>query len=587
MVKTARGLLGWQTVCHALVLAGIFAFQAINLDSDPSPLVEKYQFNDEGYWNHAARCRVLFGTFVPDEFNQDIIASPLFTLIQWGVFSVGHVSIWTARIQPLVGLWLTLLMVYFLMRPYSSANAALLAAVMLGLLHEMLMYTKWSTPIITQACFLTAILWFWERGKGGSRWWMAASGAALVAAGLTTLLAGHCLPGIALFITVAWLVRKEVDWKGVAVFLGVAILLGIVAVVVYYLPNWEQVKIFWRSVGQANLHNDPRGGPANVRQSLQALPFLELFCSPGVLPLTMLASLWFVDFLARIVKEGVGTVLRGMSTVELYCVCWVLGATPTIIATPTIAPRRFVIFLAPLVVLSTFFVWRACNVRRAGEATSASTEGARPRGLWRIALWCLVAAAWCEGVWMCDSILHSRWLTLAGLNIPPAATTAVCVFVVALAGLYFLARKQVATIAILLICLAAVNIGLNAIWYSHATYTVRDTGRKLRGDSAAKDYLLGHYACELALENEMLPIYPPWGRHRMRMNAWFIDVSKRVSFLASDDGEGELVDQFPAERVSELRQVRLFPIVFGHDEYLYKGALYVVRPPRSVQKAGK
>jgi 4-amino-4-deoxy-L-arabinose transferase-like glycosyltransferase len=260
MKKTARGLLGWQAVCHALVLVAIFAFQAINLDSDPSPLVEKYQFNDEGYWNHAARCRVLFGTFVPDEFNQDIIASPLFTLIQWGVFSVAHVSIWSARIQPLVSLWLTLLMVYFLMRRYASANAALLAVAMLGLLHEMLMYTKWSTPIITQACLLTAILWFWERGKAGSRWWMAACGAALVAAVLTTLLAGHCLPGIALFIVVAWLVRKEVDWKGVAMFLGVALLLGIVAVVAYYLPNWEQVKIFWISVGQANLHNDPRGG---------------------------------------------------------------------------------------------------------------------------------------------------------------------------------------------------------------------------------------------------------------------------------------------------------------------------------------
>ena len=581
MKKTVHKIMGRQAVCHALLLLGLFAFQAINLDSDPSPLVEKYQFNDEGYWNHSARCKVLFGTFVPDEFNQDIIASPLFTLIQWAVFSLSGVSIYSARVLPLVSLWLILLMVYFLVKRHSSANAALLAVALLGLLHEMLMYTKWSTPIITQACLLTAILLCWEYGKTGSRWWMAACGASLVAATLTTLLTFHCLPGILLFLGVAFFIRKEVDWKRIVVFLGVALLLGIVVAVAYYVPNYDQVQIFVRTIGEANFCNDPRGGTANARQSLQALPFLELFCSPGVVPLTMLASLWFIDFLTRIVKDGIGVVLRRMSSVELYSVCWVIGAMPSIIATPTIAPRRFVIFLVPLVVLSSFFTWRVWNAHLTGQAISPSPEVTGRGGWLRIAFWCIIAAVWCECVWMCDSILHTRWLTLAGLGIPPAITTLVCALCVMLAGLYFLSRKTKVTIVLLLIYFFAVNLGLTGIWYSYATYTVRDTSRELRSDTVARDYFLGHYAWELALENKTLPVYPPWGPRRMKMNAWFVEESKRVSFLASDDGEGDLVVQFPAERVSEIRQIRLFPVIFGQDEYIYKGALYVVRPPVS------
>ena len=579
--KTVHGIMGRQTVCHALLFLGLFAFQAINLDSDPSPLVEMYQFNDEGYWNHSARCRVLFGTFVPDEFNQDIIAAPLFTLIQWAVFSLRGVSIYSARLLPLVSLWLTLLMVYFLVKRHSSANTALLAVAMLGLLHEMLMYTRWSTPIITQACFLTAILLFWEYGKTGSRWWMAACGASFVAAVLTTLLTIHCLPGILLFLGVAFFIRKEVDWKQIVVFLGVALFLGIVAAVAYYLPIYDQIQIFARTIGAANFQNDPSAGINNARQSLQALPFLEIFCSPGVVPLTMIASLWFIDFLTRIVREGIGVVLRQMSTVELYSVCWVIGAMPSIIAMPTIAPRRFVIFLVPVVVISSFFIWRVWNAPLTGQATSPSPEATGRGGWWRIAFWCLIAAAWCECLWICDSILHSRWLMLAGLGFPPTITTLVCVLCVVLAGLYFLLKKARLTIVFLLICFFAVNLGLTGIWYSYATYTVRDTSRELGNNTAPRDYFLGHFACELALENETLPVYPPWGRQRMKMNAWFLEESKRAHFLASDDGRGDLIVQFPTERVSEIRHIRLFPVIFGQDEYHYKGLLYIVRPPVS------
>jgi 4-amino-4-deoxy-L-arabinose transferase-like glycosyltransferase len=575
MKKTARKLMTRQTVGPLLVLLGLFAFQAVQLDSDPSQLFEGYQFNDEGYWNHSARCKVLFGTFLPDDFNQDMIASPLFTLIQWGVFSIAGVSLFSARLLPMMSLWLTLLMVYYLVRRNSSSALALLAVLMLGLLHEMLMYTKWSTPIITQACFLTAIALFWELGKRGSRWWMAACGASLAAAVFTTLLALHCLPGILLFLALALWVRREVDVRRIVVFLGVALALGVAVGVFYYLPHLDQVRLFMRTVGSANLANDPSSGRTNAIQSLQALPFLEIFCSPGVAPLTMLASLWLVDLLVRIAREGLATVVTRMHSVELYCTCWILGALPSIIATPTIGSRRFVIFLAPLVVTTTFFlgrVWKATP----SDATTTASHG-RCRGRWPLVGWCLVAAVWCECVWKGDAILHARWLTQAGLNVSPWITATACMLVVGLAGVYFLLRKRNACIAILLGCFVVVNLGLTALWYGFATYTIRDTSRRLRDDLAAKEYFLGYYVWELAFENACLPLYPPWGK-RMRMNEWFIEESKRVSFLINDDGKGDLAVHLSAERLSAIGQIRLFPLLFGDDEYHYKATLYRVKP---------
>ncbi len=562
-----------QAIVHALLFLGLFAFQALHLDSDPSPLFEGYQFNDEGYWNHSARCKVLFGTFVPDEFNQDVIASPLFTLIQWGVFSVTGVSLWTARLLPLVSLWLTLLMTYFLVKRSATANTAMLAVLLLGLMHEMLMYTKWSTPIITQGCLLMAVFWFWERGKSGSRWWMAASAAALVAGILTTLLTIHYLPGIALFWAIAWFLRKEVTWQKFATFAAVAVILGAAAIFLYYGSNYEQIALFKRTVGDANLHNDPRGGSSNLRQSLQALPFLEIFCSPGVAGLTMLMSFWIVDFFGGL-RPGWKNALRQLSSLELYAVCWIVGAIPSIVATPTVAPRRFVIFLIPLCILAAMFLRRLWE-----EVPRVATAVSHRQRLLRIGLWCFLAVVWCETAWKCAEIIDTRWLQMAGMAIPPTLTIVLCAVFLALAAVAVFANKVKAIAAILVGLFFLANLTLTGIWYAHASYTVRDVSRQLGKEYPARTYFLGHFTFELALDNQVLPIYPPWGRHRMRMNDWFIDESYKLTFLASDDGRGDLVVRFPAERVKELGLIRLFPVIFGRDEFAYKGSLYLIQPP--------
>ena len=71
-----------------LAFLGLFAFQAIHLDGDPSPMKGASDIDDEGFWQHNAREKVILGTFLPDELNQALIGSPLFTAAQYGVFSL-------------------------------------------------------------------------------------------------------------------------------------------------------------------------------------------------------------------------------------------------------------------------------------------------------------------------------------------------------------------------------------------------------------------------------------------------------------------------------------------------------------------
>jgi hypothetical protein len=533
------------------------------------------EFNDEGFWNHSARCRVLFGTFVPDEFNQGVIASPLFTLIQWPIFSVCGVSLFSARILPLVSLWLTMLMVYFLMRRCAPANAALLAATMLGALHEMLMYTKWSTPIITEACFLTAVLFFWELGRTGNRWWMAVSGASFVAAALTTLLALHCLSGILLFLAAALFIRRDVDRGRVALFLGAAGILGVLVVVGYYLPNYDQVEIFVRTIAKANIVNTVDNSDSGyVRPSILKLPFLMPFSSPGVVPVMMIALLWLVDFILRMVKEGVLSVLRQMPSVHLYCLCWCVGALPTIVMTPYMPPRRFVIFLVPLVFFASSFAWR---VLAQGGADEEGPRLAKPQRWLRIVLWGIVAAVWCEYQWGAEFAINSRWLYNASITFPQWITSLACVAAAIIAATYYLAGRTVASMLVLLVWFFAVNLAITLTWYSHASYTVRDTSREIRRYSKPREYLTHYWAWQLALENECLPIFSPWD-HRKTMNLWFIDESDRVSFLAIDSPGRDLINHFPRQRVSTLLQMRLCPVIFAENEYRADRTLFRVEP---------
>ena len=195
-------------LCHAVVMLGLFAVQAIQLDCDPAPLKPMSNVADEGLWNHNAQSKATLWQLRADDLSLALVAAPLFTAAQWLVFSACGVSYFSARLICLVSLWLVMLMVYYLMGRQFSWGAGLLAAATLGVAQEMLMYTKWATPVMLEMMFLTAVLFFWELGRTGSRRWMAVSGACFIAALLSKMTSLQVVPALAVFLAGSCWLRK-------------------------------------------------------------------------------------------------------------------------------------------------------------------------------------------------------------------------------------------------------------------------------------------------------------------------------------------------------------------------------------------
>ena len=282
------------------------------------------------------------------------------------------------------------------------------------------------------------------------------------------------------------------------------------------------------------------GYASDIRpESRFALAFFEPFGSPGAATLMMILSLWLVDFVARLFKEGVRPVLRQMSSLELYCVCWVAGALPSIVATPYMPSRRFVIFLVPLVVIAALFTWRVWNARPDGRGMFPSPAANLPDGYGRIVLWGAMVAVWYEYVYRVLTLLDGRWLHWTSLSISPTPIFLAGVIVVAgaivatMAGVYFLSKKVRLSLLILLVCFFAINMALDLIWCSHATYTIRDKSRELGCRTEPGQYFLDGWSWELSLENRCLPLFSPWYCYGKSINAWFVEESDRVSFLLS------------------------------------------------------
>ena len=151
------------------------------------------------------------------------------------------------------------------------------------------------------------------------------------------------------------------------------------------------------------------------------------------------------------------------------------------------------------------------------------------------------------------------------------------------------------SLLILLVCFFAINIALDLIWCSHATYTVRDKSRELGCRTEPGQYFLDGWSWQLSLENRCLPLFSPWYCYGKNINAWFVEESDRVSFLLNRNEQFDgyplrqdiLIYDFPSERVSKLEEIQLCPVVFAPGQYRYAGTIYLIRPSAGfVRKKG-
>lgn len=555
----------------------LFALHAVNLDGDPSPIKRMGDIGDEGYWQHNARCKVLFGTFFPDELNQAAIGAPLFTALQWASFSMFGVSFFTARLLPLVSFWCILLMLYILLRRSISTNLAVLAVTMLGVMHEMLMYVKWSTPIVPEMCFLTAILFFWEQGKKGNRFWMLLSGASLIAAAAIKLSAIYfAFSAFLFFVGAVWLRRETDRGRAMLFVLGAAIASSVLAL--FYWLNLAQFQVFAATIGKANISGVP--GIRDIVYGFAMVLFNRAFQLPGICILVMLVSLRLFELAVQAIQHGWRTAICGLSTVEFYSLCWLVGCLAELAVSPDKADRRYVMLYIPLTILSASYAMQQLN-RSADHAQ-------RLHMATRIALLGLGTAAWYFYARSAVVLLSTH---MFATSLPNWALAIVLTICAALAAQFFVFGRTRAVVVELLGVFFAVSLILDGLWYATATHTLRDTSRSLAERSDAGEFLVGPLGHELAMENRCLPIWPPWQK-TIPMNQWFAKESENSVFLLlaiekmdqiSSNQETTWGPRFATpDRESELCQIKLCPDMAGSDNRLL-AKLSLVRPIAATQ----
>src|SRR5215471_12945018 len=129
-------------VALILILGAALFLRLIHLDADPSALVSRDFITDEGWWAHNARNAFFYGHWRIDDHNAGLYSGFLYNAFVLGAFRLLGAGLWAVRLVPALAGWLTLLVLFLLVRREVSTRAALLATGLLGFSNLHIMYSR-------------------------------------------------------------------------------------------------------------------------------------------------------------------------------------------------------------------------------------------------------------------------------------------------------------------------------------------------------------------------------------------------------------------------------------------------------------
>ncbi len=527
-----------KPIFYILMFILIFGFQIINLDSDPSPIKRFGDYGDEGYWIHNARTKILFDSFLCDDQSNFYIGAPLFTFLEYLSFKTFGISYFSARIVSIFSLWLILIMLFFLMKKYFSPSKALFSVILIGFMHEMLMYSKWATPIILQILFLFAIIFFWELGKRKSIWFFLLSGIAFPLALFSKMTSIYFILPLFLFIFSELLIRKEICLRKLFLFCAGVIVISITFLILFFLHNLNQYNLFMDTIPQINTHFPII---ATIKSIIMSPLDLTIFKYPSTSLILILSSFWFFEFFVKILKEGFNKSFKNLKTLELYSIFWIIGYSISMIINGEFGyDRRMVMLIIPACILSVFFIYNSVinfsQIRLdLGFAFTKDISASKKYSFKLDTLLFIIFGLFFSYYLVFSVRIFNTWFMNVGINIYVYFWYILAISISFLISwLYFISKKKNTLTNIILSMFFSVNIILNSIWYLGASYSVRDSSQEINQHSKNKMFFTGPLAHLLAVENNSLPIWylkPPYDG---KINSWFADYSKNEEFLLID-----------------------------------------------------
>lgn len=491
--------------CIIWVMFLLFAFQLVNLSGDPSPLKRFGDVGDEGYWVHNARSKILFDEILPDELNQAYIGSPLFTVAEYYSFKIFGVHYFSARIISLISFWAIICLVYYVIKISFTWRLAILSVLMIGFMHEALMYAKWGTPIFMEMMFLLLTILCIEVGaRKNKRYVFFLAGISYSLALMSKISAIYFIVSLALILLGELYIRRRINYKHLLIFGLGSITILLPVYYFFYHPNAHEVMFFMNTIGQMNgIAFSLASITTSVKHNFPNILISDFFIYPSIVVLVFLSLLLIIDVCIKIIKKGFTVTLKELAAIEYYSICWLVGGIAMLMVTSEPSDRRFIMFIVPLIILSISYI--SNNTYRLTSLPHNTRVDSRLS-----TLLCIFAGS-IFSFYLIRSInaLYLNWLKFIPSNLYLSSWKIVTIlFAFIIAYTLIVSNNKRIALYVLLIYYFSINMVMNLIWYSTDTHSLLNASQDINDISTEnKQLLTGWLSHYIALENTTLPIW--------------------------------------------------------------------------------
>lgn len=344
MVKEIR-IAKPTTLAICAILGAALLLRVINLDADPSALISRDFITDEGWWAHNARNALFYSEWRIDEYNLGLYSAYLYNLLLYFTFKLLGISFTTLRMLSALCGWLTVLLLFLLVRREISTRAALFAGALLGFCNLHIVYSRTGFTESVMVFFLALTLWLWSLRR--THYFFALmAGFSLGLMVVTKITAIYLVPGLVLAVAAA-AIRQSVSRREALLFLCGTGLAGAAYGILFIVPNFGDWLRFNLQNGSGSEWSTRPSSLIDSIPRLLASPFYAQ--APLVTALTLLSLCLLVVSASR---NGLTKTIRAAGELEMTSAMLLIGYLFFLSITRYQPERRFIPALLLMVVLS-------------------------------------------------------------------------------------------------------------------------------------------------------------------------------------------------------------------------------------------
>jgi len=287
-----------------LVIASGIILRFINLEADP-PFWMDHWIGDEAYYLHNARNNYLFDVWTMDEINHGLYFSPLWSILQYGIFKFLGLNFFSFRILSAIFGSLTIVFFYRFIKTYFTPQQTFWAVIFTSYSSLSLHFSRVALGESFTLFFLLVALWLWmdSLSKTGKvkKYFCLASGFLL---GLSLFFKITAIFNLSIFL-ILWLFqwrRKKINYQTILLFAA-----GFSCTQpAWIVLNWVSERNWWTFLFNISDYNIIKPGASFIWNLLNIQYWLTNFLwgsHPILWILFLVYLLWLMDRIL-VKKEG-------------------------------------------------------------------------------------------------------------------------------------------------------------------------------------------------------------------------------------------------------------------------------------------